>query len=127
MELLLFEILSDLVKIEDILLIVKNTSATSEIKSNSLNIKQRENWITIGNNDDPAHIHINSEKIKNIEFIQEKRPERISFSVRFFDGYGERVLAAFFTKMYDEQNNLDFDRKKIYDDLRQKYGSIIQM
>jgi putative heme iron utilization protein len=125
--LLLFEILSDIVKIEDILLIVKNTSATSEIKSNSLNIKQRENWITIGNNDDPAHIHINSEMIKNIEFIQEKRPERISFSVRFFDREGERVLAAFFTKMYDEQKNLNLDRKKVYDDLRQKYGSIIQM
>ncbi len=124
---LLFEILSDLVKIEDILLIVKNTSATSEIKSNSLNIKQRENWITIGNNEDPAHIHINSEMIKTIEFIQEKRPERISFSVRFFDGDGESVLAAFFTKMYDEQKNLKFTRKKIYEDLCQKYGSIIQM
>ena len=124
---LLFEILSDLVKIEDILLIVKNTSATSEIKSNSLNIKQREKWITIGNNDDPAHLHINSEMIKTIEFIQEKRPERISFSVRFFDDDGERILAAFFTKMYDEKKNLNFTRKKVYEDLRQKYGSIIQM
>ena len=124
---LLFEILSDLVKIEDILLIVKNTSATSEIKSNSLSIKQREKWITIGNNDDPAHLHINSEMIKTIEFIQEKRPERISFSVRFFDDNGERVLAAFFTKMYDEKKNLNFTRKKVYEDLRQKYGSIIQM
>jgi putative heme iron utilization protein len=125
--LLLFEILSDLVKIEDILLIVKNTSATSEIKSNSLSIKQREKWITIGNNDDPAHLHINSEMIKTIEFIQEKRPERISFSVRFFDDGGERILAAFFTKMYDEKKNLNFTRKKIYDDLCQKYGSIIQI
>ena len=124
---LLFEILSDLVKIEDILLIVKNTSATSEIKSNSLSIKQREKWITIGNNDDPAHLHINSEMIKTIEFIQEKRPERISFSVRFFDDDGERILAAFFTKMYDEKKNLNFTRKKIYDDLCQKYGSIIQI
>lgn len=124
---LLFEILSDLVKIEDILLIVKNTSATSEIKSNSLSIKQREKWITIGNNDDPAHLHINSEMIKSIEFIQEKRPERISFSVRFFDDGGERILAAFFTKMYDEKKNLNFTRKKIYDDLCQKYGSIIQI
>jgi len=124
---LLFEILSDLVKIEDILLIIKNNSATSEIKSNSLSIRQREKWITIGNNDDPAHLHINSEMIKSIEFIQEKRPERISFSVRFFDDNGERVLAGFFTKMYDENKNLNFNRKKIYDDLCQKYGSIIQI
>jgi len=124
---LLFEILSDLVKIDDILLIVKNTSATSEIKSNSLNIKQRENWVTIGDNDDPAHMHINSEMIKTIKFVQEERPERVSFSVRFFDGNDERVLAAFFTKMYDDKKNLNFTRKKIYDDLRLKYGPIIQI
>ncbi len=124
---MLFEILSDLVKIDDILLIVKNTSATSEIKSNSLNIKQRENWITIGDNDGPAHMHINSEMIKTIKFIQEERPERVSFSVRFFDSQGDRVLAAFFTKMYDDMKNLNFTRKKIYDDLYQKYGSIVQL
>ncbi len=109
---LLFEILSDLLKIENILLIVKNTSVTSEIKNNSLNIKQKENWITIGNNDDPAHLHINSEKIKKIEFVEEERPGRISFSVRFFDEGGERVIAAFFTKMYDENKNLNLTRKK---------------
>ena len=127
MELLLFEILSDLVKIDNILLMVKKTTATSEIKSNSLNIKQRENWITIGDNNEPAHMHINSELIKTIKFIQEEKPERTSFSVRFFDGNNERSLAAFFTKMYDEKKNLDLSKKKIYDNLCQKYGSIIQL
>lgn len=111
---LLFEILSDLLKIDDILLIVKNTSATSEIKINSLSIKKREKWITIGTNDDPAHVHINSELIKKIEFIQEERTERTSFSVRFFDMNNERIFAAFFTKMFDECKNLKLDRKKIF-------------
>jgi len=124
---LLFEILSDLVKIDNILFIVKSTSATGEIKSNSLNIKQRENWITIGDNNDPAHLHINSEMIKKIEFIQEEKPERTSFSVRFFDGNGNRAFVAFFTKMYDEKKNLDLSKKKIYENLLQKYGSIVQM
>ncbi len=124
---LLFEILSDLVKIDDILFIIKSTSATSEIKSNSLDIKQRENWITIGDNDDPAHMHINSEMVKKIEFIQEEKPERTTFSVRFFDSEGNRVLAAFFTKMYDEKKNLKFSRKKVYEDLCLKYGLIIKI
>ncbi len=124
---MLFEILQDLVKIDDILFIVKNSSATSEIKSNFLQIKQRENWITIGGNDDPAHMHINSQMIKTIEFIQEKKPERTSFSVRFFDISGDRTLAAFFTKMYDDKKILKIPRKKIYDDLQQKYGSIIRL
>ncbi len=118
------EILSDLVKIDDILFIVKSSSSTSEIKSNSLSIKQRENWITIGDNNDPAHLHVNSNLIKAIEFIQEKKSERTSFSVRFLDSNGDRTLVAFFTKMYDEMSHLDLPRKKIYDELCLKYGSI---
>lgn len=124
---MLYEILSDLVKIKDILLIVKNSSATSEIKTNNLTVKQKENWITIGSNDDPAHLHINSEMIKIIKFIEEKKSERTSFSVRFFDQKQERVIAAFFTKMYDENKKIDVSRKKLYDDLQKKFGSVIQI
>ena len=119
---MLFDILSDLVKVDDISLIVKNDAAISEIRSNSLHIKQKEKWITIGDNDGPAHMHINTELIQTVEFIEEKRPERTSFSVQFFDQNQERVLGAFFTKMYDENNNFNSDRKKIFDKLRQKYG-----
>ena len=119
----LTEILSDLLKIDDILFIVKNGSAVSEIRSNFLGIRQKDNWITIGENDDPCHMHINSDFIQKAEFVTEKKPERTSYSVRFFDEKGERVLAGFFTKMYDENKNLKTDRKKLYDDLFEKYGS----
>jgi putative heme iron utilization protein len=108
-------------------LIVKNPSATSEIKTNNLDIKQNEKWITIGNNDDPAHVHINSDMIKSIEFTEEEKPERTSFSVRFFDENHERVVAAFFTKMYDEDKNLKLSRKNIFDDLQKKFGSVIKI
>lgn len=124
---MLYEILSDLVCIEDVLLIVKNSSVTSEIKTNNLKIKRNEKWITIGNNEDPAHLHINSDMIKSVEFIQEEKPERTSFSVRFFDEKHERVIAAFFTKMYDEKKNLKISRKTIFDDLQKKFGSVIQI
>ncbi len=123
---MLFELLSDLVKINDILFIVKNDCAVSEIRNNSLSIKQKEKWITIGDNDGPAHMHIDSDVIKYTEFIQEEKPERISFSVRFFNNDGERVLAAFFIKMYDESKMLISQRKNIYDELNKKYSSKIQ-
>ncbi|MEC4847878.1 MAG: ChuX/HutX family heme-like substrate-binding protein [Nitrosarchaeum sp.] len=119
---MLFNVLSDLVKIDNILLIIKNTGAVSEIRSNSLSIKQKEKWITIGDNDGPAHMHINTELIQNAEFIEEQKPERTSFSVQFFDKDRNRILGAFFTKMYDQSMNLDTERKKTYDNLRQKYG-----
>ena len=122
---LLLELLSDLVKIDDILFIIRNGSAISEVRSNSLSIRQKEKWITIVDNDGPAHMHIDSELIKSAEFVQEEKPERTSFSVRFFDKNGERVLAAFFTKMYDESKTLISERKKVYDELNQKYSSKI--
>ena len=123
---MLLELLSDIVKIDDILLIVRNDGAVSEVRSNSLSIRQKEKWITIGDNDGPAHMHIDSELIKSAEFVQEEKPERTSFSVRFFNNNGERVLAAFFTKMYDESKTLISERKKVYDNLNQKYSSKIQ-
>ncbi len=119
---LLLDLLSDVIKVNDVLLIVKSNGAVSEVRSNSLNIKQKEKWITIGDNDGPAHMHIDSELIASAEFVQEKKPERTSFSVRFFDKNNERVLAAFFTKMYDESKMLIPERKKIYDELEGKYS-----
>ena len=123
---LLLELLSDLIKIDDILLIIKNNGATSEIRSDSLSIRQKDKWITIGDSDGPAHMHLNSELIKFAEFIQEQKPEKVSFSVRFFDESGERILAAFFTKMYDDSKQLVAERKKLYDQLNQKFTSKIK-
>jgi len=123
---LLLELLSDLVKIDDILLIIKNNGATSEIRSDSLSIRQKDKWITIGDNTGPAHLHINSELIKRAEFVEEEKPDKISFNVRFFDEGGERILAAFFTKMYDDSKELVAERKKLYDQLKQKFTSKIQ-
>ena len=123
---MLFELLSDIVKVDDVLLITKNIGATCEIRSNSLTIRQKEKWITIGDNDGPAHMHINSEMIKSAEFVKEQRPDRISFSIRFFDINNERLVAAFFTKMYDESKNLISERKVLYDSLHDKYSSKIK-
>ncbi|MCV0431223.1 ChuX/HutX family heme-like substrate-binding protein [Nitrosopumilus sp.] len=123
---MLLELLSDLVKIDDVLLIIKNSGTVSEIKSNSLSIRQKEKWITIGDNDGPAHMHINSELIKSAEFIQEEKPDRVSYSVRFFDENGDRILAAFFTKMYDDSKHLIPERKQLYDKLLAKFSSKIQ-
>ena len=123
---MLFELLFDIIQVNDVLLITKNTGATCEIRSNSLTMRQKEKWITIGDNDGPAHMHINSEMIKSAEFIQEQKPDKISFSIRFFDENNERFVAAFFTKMYDESKNLISERKQLYDSLCEKYSSKIK-
>jgi putative heme iron utilization protein len=121
---LLLELLSEIVKIDDVLFIVKSEGATSEVRS-PLSIRQKEKWITMGENDGPAHMHVDSELIRSAEFVKEEKPERISFSVRFYNKDGDRVLAAFFTKMYDDSKTLVSSREKMYDDLNQKFSSKI--
>ena len=121
--LLLKDILHDLTSIDDVLFIVKNNGVVSEIRSNYLKIHQKEKWITIGDNDGPCHMHINSELIERAEFVTEQKPDKISYSIRFFDQNNQRVLAGFITKMYDENNNPNSDRIKMYYDLFEKYGS----
>ena len=123
---MLKEILADIIKVDDVLMVVKSNGATIEMRSNSLSIRQKEKWITIGENDGPCHMHVNNEMIKNAEFVIEQKPERTSFSVRFFDEKNERVLGCFFTKMYDENKMIKSERKKLYDDLNAKYGQKIE-
>ena len=123
---MLKEILADIIKVDDVLMVVKSNGATIEMRSNSLSIRQKEKWITIGENDGPCHMHVNDEMIKNAEFVIEQKPERTSFSVRFFDEKNERVLGCFFTKMYDENKMIKPERKKLYDDLHAKYGQKIE-
>ena len=119
---LLKNLLSDLLQIDDILFVIKANGATSEIRSNGLNISEREKFINIGDNDGPCHMHINSELIKHAEFVTEQKPERTSFSVRFYDKNNERVLAGFFTRMYDDKKKIKPDRKQDFDDLCAKYN-----
>tara|TARA_Y100001934_G_scaffold68398_1_gene84855 strand:- start:81 stop:455 length:375 start_codon:yes stop_codon:yes gene_type:complete len=123
---MLKEILADIIKVDDVLMVVKSNGATIEMRSNSLSIRQKEKWITIGENDGPCHMHVNDEMIKNAEFVIEQKPERTSFSVRFFDEKNVRVLGCFFTKMYDENKIIKPERKKLYDYLNTKYGQKIK-
>jgi len=126
-DMMLKELLSDIISVDDVLLVVKSNGATCEMRSNSLNIRQKDQWIIIGDNDGPCHMHVNPYMIKHAEFVMEEKPERISFSVRFFDDSNERVLGCFFTKMYDENKNIKLERKKLYDDLLEKYGQKIEI
>ena len=124
---MLKDLLSDIVSVDDVLMVVKSNGVTSEMRSNSLNIRQNNQWITIGDNDGPCHMHVNNDMVKRVEFVEEEKPERISFSVRFFDKNDERVLACFFTKMYDENKNIKLERKNLYDYLLEKYGQKIDL
>ena len=126
----LFEMISDIAGIKGVLFIVKSgdkaVAATAEIQGNRLGVRMKGKWITVGGNDDLAHMHVNSEEISSAEFVEETRPTRTSYSVRFFDKHGNRVLAAFFTGIYDMSSNILIQsRKAVYDDLCKKYPKVV--
>lgn len=120
---MLKDLLSDIIAIDDILIIVRTEGAIIEMRSNSLGIRQKDKWITIGENDGPGHMHIDASIIKEARFIKEQKTDRISHSIRFFDNNEEKQFSTVFAKMYDKEMNLNSNRKKLYDDLFQKYGS----
>ncbi len=117
--------LADLAAIDDILFVIRADGATSEIRSNGLGVCERGKYVNVGDNDGPCHMHISRELVRRAEFAVEQRPGRLSFSVRFYDEGGRRVLAAFFTGMYGDDGQLRPGRKRLFDDLRAKYGSAV--
>jgi putative heme iron utilization protein len=120
---MLKDLLSDIVQIDDILLIVRTGGAITEMRSNSLNLRQKDNWITIGDNEGPCHMHVDTNIVVKAQFVKEQKENRTSYSIRFFDNKGEKLMSAVFSKMYDDNMNIKPDRTKLYDDLFQKYGS----
>jgi putative heme iron utilization protein len=120
---MLIDLLSDIVKISDILLIISTGGAITEMRTNSLNLRQMDNWITIGDNEGPCHMHVDTNLVAKAQFIIETKENRKSYSIRFFDKAGMKLMSAFFSKMYDDYMKVKPDRVKLYDDLFQKYGS----
>ncbi|MGI0069941.1 MAG: ChuX/HutX family heme-like substrate-binding protein [Nitrosotalea sp.] len=120
---MLKDLLSDIVQIGDILFIVRTGGAITEMRSNSLNLRQKDNWITIGDNEGPCHMHVDTNIVVKAQFVKEQKENRTSYSIRFFDKEGEKLMSAIFSKMYDDNMNIKPDRTKLYDDLFKKYGS----
>jgi putative heme iron utilization protein len=120
---MLKDLLSDIIQIDNILFVVRTGGAITEMKSNSLSIRQKDNWITIGDNDGPCHMHVDTSAVVKAQFIKGQKKDKVSYSVRFLDKDGQKILSAVFSKMYDESMNVNLDRLKLYNDIFQKYGS----
>ncbi len=120
---MLKDLLSDIVKINDVLLIVRIGGVIAEMRSNSLNLRQKDSWITIGDNDGPCHMHVDTNIVTKAQFVKEQKENRTSYHIRFFDKEGEKIMSTVFSKMYDDNMNIKPDRTKLYTELFQKYGS----
>jgi putative heme iron utilization protein len=121
---LLEDLLKDILKGKDVLMSVNTGGAVIEMRVNSdLPFKANENWITIGENDGPCHMHINKNEVKEVRFVKEVKENRTSYSIRLMNTKGERLIAAFFTKMQDENGIPVKEKVELYENIFRKYGS----
>lgn len=121
---MLEDLLRDIIKEENVLVSVNTGGAIIEMRSSKdLPFRVNENWMTIGDDEGPCHMHVNKNEINEIRFVKEDKQTRISYSIRLLNANGERVLAAFFTKMQDESGRPIRERVERYEQIFKKYGS----
>jgi len=121
---MLEDLLRDILNEENVLMSVNTGGAIIEMRiSKDLPFRVSENWITIGDDQGPCHMHVNKNEIKEVRFVKEDKETRVSYSIRLLNAKGERMLAAFFTKMYDDGGNPVQERINRYEQIFKKYGS----
>ena len=120
-----YQLISDILSQQDILLSVNSGSGISEARvEKGLRFRIKEKWATIGDEDRPWHIHLNMDEVVQARFVKEARSDgRQSYSIRFFDPKGNLSLRANFTKMYDSNGNLVREKVAKFDEMYSKYGS----
>lgn len=121
---LIYELVSDLLDIDDIMLSVNSGSGICEVRpERGLPVRIKDKWMTIGKEENHWHIHLNLDNVKTARFVTEIRDSGMNgYSVRFFDSKGNIVMRANFVKMYDDNGNLRSANLNIYDELFTKYG-----
>ena len=123
---LAYELISDILSQEDILLSVNSKSGSiAEARvEKGLPFRIREKWATIGDENRPWHIHLNMDEVREVRFVKEAWSDgRQSYSIRFFDSKGNLSMRANFTKMYDSGGNLVNEKVAKFDQIYNKYGS----
>ena len=121
---MLEDLLRDIIKEENVLMSVNTGDAIIEMRvSKDLPFRVSENWVTVGDDHGPCHMHINKNEINEVRFVKEDKKTRTSYSIRLLNAKGERVLAAFFTKMHDDNGKPIKERVDRYEQIFKKYGS----
>lgn len=121
---MLEDLLKDILEEENVLMTVNAGGAVIEMRlTKGMPFRVRENWITIGDDNGPCHMHINKSEVMEVRFVKEDKQTRISYSIRLLNANGERLVAAFFTRMYGKNGNPLKERIERYENIFKKYGS----
>ena len=118
------ELVSDILKIENIMFSISSGSGICEVKcEKDLPVRVSDKWLTIGNEVKPWHIHLNLENVTMAKFVIEERQSGMNgYSIRFYDSQGNIIMRANFVKMYDGDHILIPKKYDKFNQLFIKYG-----
>lgn len=119
------DLIQDILNQEDIIFSVKNTASICEARlQKDMKFKVRDQWLTIGDEKTPWHIHLNVSQVSEARFVKEfnESHNRQSYSIRFYDDNGNIAMRANFSKLYDMQGNLVQEKVIKFESIFEKYG-----
>jgi hypothetical protein len=120
------QLITDLLSLQDILVSI-NSGAGSIAEARiekGLPFRIKDKWATLGDQSRSWHIHVNMEEVVEARFVKEPGSgAKQSYSIRFFDRYGNLSLRANFIKLHDSDGNLLKEKASQFDKLYIKYGS----
>ena len=117
-------IIKDILALDNVMFSVRSPGTVCEVHTEmNLPLRISEQYATIGDDSRPWHIHVNlNETIEARFVIENKKGDRNSYSIRFFDSKGNLTLRANFVKMYDSSNTLIQEKVSKYEQLFSKHG-----
>jgi putative heme iron utilization protein len=118
------ELISDILSQQDVSLSVNSGSGIAELKiETELPFRINDKWATIGDDNNPWHLHLNMDEVVDARFVKETRSDgRQSYSIRFFDSIGHLAMRVNFIKLYDNNGNLIMEKAAKFDEIYAKYG-----
>ena len=118
-------LIEDILHQEDIIFSVRNTASICEARlQKDMKFKVRDQWLTIGDEKTPWHIHLNISQVSEARFVKEfnESHNRQSYSIRFYDDKGNLAMRANFAKLYDIEGNFNQDKATKFESIFEKYG-----
>ena len=93
-------IIKDILALDNVMFSVRSPGTVCEVHTEmNLPLRISEQYATIGDDSRPWHIHVNlNETIEARFVIENKKGDRNSYSIRFFDSKGNLTLRANFVK-----------------------------
>lgn len=120
---LITKLLRDALSFDKSVFTISNGPSVCEAKSDkNYPITVNEQWVTIGNEKKPWHIHLDLTTISEAKFIEEPGCVGQSYSLRLFDSDGTCIARIYFSDSNDKDGKILVKREAKYRKMISQYN-----